>query len=164
MASDMFGGAAKLELLPTGVRWSDYSLVEYVLADISVRLDLKFPYRIKDRIKAVKQIVNRPKYEAYRNDFHRVCDELLRYEDLRNFMAHGVMELETNRDQTSHRFRLQRYERLATGKFRLLTLEFSVEDLREQANQMLTYLSDAHAVFQKFYKEQAVETFVHPNT
>jgi hypothetical protein len=37
-----------------------YSLVEYVLADISVRLDLKFPYRIKDRIKAVKQIVDRP--------------------------------------------------------------------------------------------------------
>jgi hypothetical protein len=26
-----------------------YSLVEYVLADISVRLDLKFPYRTKDR-------------------------------------------------------------------------------------------------------------------
>jgi hypothetical protein len=43
-------------------------------------------------------------------------------------------------------------------------LEFSVEDLREQANELLTYLSDAHAVFQKFYKEQAVETFVHPNT
>ena len=132
---------------------SGYSLIEYVLADISVRLDLKFPYRIKDRIKAVKQIVNRAKYEAYRNDFHRVCDELLRYEDLRNFMAHAVMELETNRDQTSHRFRLRRYERLATGKFRPLTLEFSVEDLREQANQMLKYLSDAHAVFQKFYKE-----------
>jgi hypothetical protein len=32
-----------------------YSMVEYVLADISVRLDLKFPYRIKDRIKAVKR-------------------------------------------------------------------------------------------------------------
>jgi hypothetical protein len=29
---------------------------------------------------------------------------------------------------------------------------------------MLTYLSDAYAVFTKFYEEQAVETFVHPNT
>jgi hypothetical protein len=52
-----------------------YSLIEYVLADISVRLDLKFPYRIKDRIKAAKKIVDRPDYEAYRHDFHRVCDE-----------------------------------------------------------------------------------------
>jgi hypothetical protein len=106
----------------------------------------------------------RPEYEAYRNDFHRVCDELLRYDDLRNFMAHGIMELETNPDQTSHRFRLRRYERLATGKFRPRMREFSVEDLREQANELLTYLSNAHAVFQKFYREQAVEAFVHPNT
>jgi hypothetical protein len=82
-----------------------YSLVEYVLADISVYLDLEFPYRIKDRIKAVKQIVDRPEYEAYRNDFHRVCDELLRYEDLRNFMAHGIMLLETNRERNSRKRR-----------------------------------------------------------
>jgi hypothetical protein len=93
-----------------------YSLVEYVLADISVRLDLKFPYRIKDRIKVVKQIVDRPEYEAYRKDVHRVCDELLQYEDLRNSMAHGILTLETTPDQTSHRFVLQKYERLATGK------------------------------------------------
>jgi hypothetical protein len=136
---------------------------EYVLADISVRLDLKFPYRINDRIKAVKQIVNRPEYEAYRDDFHRVCDNLLRYDDLRNFMAHGMMHLETSPDR-SHRFILRRYERLARGKFRHRMLEFSVEDLQEQANELLTYLSSAYAVFQKFYKEQAVETFVHPNT
>jgi hypothetical protein len=141
-----------------------YSMVEYVLADISVRLDLKSPYRIKDRIKAAKKIVNRPEYGAYRNDFHRVCDELLRYDDLRNFMAHGIMVLETSPDQTTHRFVMQRYERLATGKFRRLTLEFSVEALRGQANEMLTYLSDAYAVFHKFYNEQAVETFVHPDT
>jgi hypothetical protein len=94
---------------------ASYSLVEYVLADISVRLDLKFPYRIKARIQTVKQIVDRPEYEAYRNDFHRVCDELLRYDDLRNFMAHGIMHLETSPDQTSHRFILRRYERLRRG-------------------------------------------------
>jgi hypothetical protein len=39
-----------------------YSMVEYVLADISVHLDLKLPYLIKDRIKAAKEIVNRPEY------------------------------------------------------------------------------------------------------
>ena len=35
-----------------------YSMVEFILADISVRLDLKFPYLIEKRIKAAKQIVN----------------------------------------------------------------------------------------------------------
>jgi hypothetical protein len=134
-----------------------YSHVEYVLADISVRLGLKFPSGIKDRIKAVKQIVDRPEYEAYRNDFHRVCDELLQYDDLRNFMAHGVMTLESNRDQTSHRFVLQRYERLATGKFCHRALELSVEDFRRRASEMTKYTQDAYAVFKKFYLEQDVE-------
>jgi hypothetical protein len=129
-----------------------------------VRLELKFPYRIKDRIKAVKQIVDRPEYEAYRNDFHRVCSEFPRYEELRLFMAHGIMILETTPDQTSHKFVLQRYEWYAKGKFRRHTLNFSIEALRRVAGEMVKYTSDAYAMFQKFYQEQAVETFVHPNT
>ena len=48
---------------------SGYSMVEYVLADISVRLDLKFPHLIEKRIKAAKKIVDRPEYAAYRDDF-----------------------------------------------------------------------------------------------
>jgi hypothetical protein len=31
-------------------------------------------YPIEKRIKAVKKIVGRPKYSAYKGDFHRVCD------------------------------------------------------------------------------------------
>jgi hypothetical protein len=140
-----------------------YSMVEYVLADISVRLDLKFLYRIKNRIRAAKRIVDRPEYEAYRNDFHRVCDEFLRYDDLRNFMAHGIMVLNINSDQT-FRFELSRYESLATGKFCRRTLQFSVEEFRRVASEMYKYTSDAYAVFHKFYIEQAVETFGHPDT
>jgi hypothetical protein len=140
-----------------------YSMVEYVLADISVRLDLKFPYRIKNRIKAVKGIVDRPEYEAYRNDFHRVCDEFPRYEELRLFMAHGIMVLETSPDQTAHKFVLQRYEWYGKGKFRHHTLYFSIEALRKVAGEIVKYTSDAYAVFKKFYIEQAVETFGHPN-
>jgi hypothetical protein len=141
-----------------------YSMVEYVLADISVHLDLKFPYLIKDRIKAAKKIVDRPEYQTYRNDFHRVCDEFPRYDELRNFMAHGILTLETAPDQTSHRFTMQRFERLGRGKFSRRKLEFSVESFRQAAVEVLKYTSDAYAVFQKFYIEQAVETFVHPKT
>jgi hypothetical protein len=108
--------------------------------------------------------VDRPEYAAYRNDFHRVCDELLRYDDLRKFMAHGIMFLDINRDQTFHKFELRRYERLATGKLCHRTLQLSVEDLRRLASEMLKYTNDAYAVFRKFYIEQAVETFVHPDT
>jgi hypothetical protein len=108
-----------------------YSMVEYVLADVAVRLNLKFPYLIKDRIKAAKEIVDRPEYEPYRHDIHCVCDELLRYDDLRNFMAHGIMSLKIPVNQ----FELRRFERHGKG-FRRRTLELSVEDLRRYASEI----------------------------
>jgi hypothetical protein len=134
-----------------------YSMVEYVLADVAVRLDLKFPYLIKDRIKAAKEIADRQGYEPYRHDIHRVCDELLRYDDLRNFMAHGIMSLKTD-----NQFELRRFERHRKA-FRRRTLELSVEDLRRSAGEINKYTQDAYAVFKKFYLEQAVETFDHPD-
>jgi hypothetical protein len=143
---------------------ANYSLVEYVLADISVRLDLRFPYAIEKRIKAAKKIVDRPEYAAYRDDFHRVCDEFPRYEELRHFMTHGIMFLETSPDQTTHKFTMHLYESYAKGKFRQLTRKFSVEDFRRMAGEMVKYTNDAYAVFHKFYTEQAVETFGHPDT
>jgi hypothetical protein len=97
---------------------ASYSAVEFWLADLSVRLNLNFPYRIKDRIKAVKEIAERQGYEAYRDDLHRVCDELLRYDDLRHFMAHGLMMLLTD-NKEYYEFELRRYEREGDGQFRL---------------------------------------------
>jgi hypothetical protein len=141
-----------------------YSMVEYLLADILMRLDLKFPYLIEERIKAAKKIVDRPEYAAYRDDFHRVCDELLRYDDLRNFMAHGYLSLDIDRDQTSHKFTMRLYERAEPGKYRCLRRDFPVEDFRKVAGEMVKYTHEAYAVFDKFYTEQALETFVHPKT
>jgi hypothetical protein len=135
-----------------------YSMVEYVLADISVCLNLKSPYRIKDCIKAVKQIVDQPEYEAYRNDVHRVCNEFPRYEELRLFMAHGLMLLEITPDQTSHRFLLQRYDWETKGEFCRYTLSLSIEALREVASEIVEYTNDAYAVFFRFYNEQALES------
>jgi len=51
-----------------------YSQVEFILADISVILDLKFPYLISKRIKAAKEIAERPGYETYRDELHSICD------------------------------------------------------------------------------------------
>jgi hypothetical protein len=74
-----------------------YSQVEFLLADLSVKLDLKFPYRISKRIAAAKWITEREGYESYKEELGRVCDELLEYDELRNFMAHGFMTIITDK-------------------------------------------------------------------
>jgi len=61
--------------------------VEFLLAYMSVKLDRKFPYLIKNRIKAAKRIAKREGYQVHRVDPESVCDELMEYDELRNFMA-----------------------------------------------------------------------------
>jgi hypothetical protein len=61
---------------------TSYGQVEFILADISVILDLKFPYLISKRIKVAKEIADRPGYEAYKDGTQclRWPIEFLRYE------------------------------------------------------------------------------------
>jgi hypothetical protein len=46
---------------------ASYAQVEFLLADISVKLDLRFPYLIDARIKAVRCIAERDVYQVYKS-------------------------------------------------------------------------------------------------
>lgn len=54
---------------------ASYAQVEFLLADLVVKLDFRFPYLIDARIKGVKQIAERPGYEVYKDDLDRACEE-----------------------------------------------------------------------------------------
>jgi hypothetical protein len=54
---------------------SSYAQVEFLLADLVVKLDLRFPYLIEARINAVKRITERKGYEIYKEELGRICDE-----------------------------------------------------------------------------------------
>ena len=133
-----------------------YAQVEFLLADISVKLDLRFPYLVKDRIKAVKGIADREGYGIYKQDIERVCDELLQYDDLRHFMTHGFLTLEVDK-QGNHRFEFRRYQRESAGQFNLLTAHTTIERLREAANDVTEYVSNTVKLFERVYREQNVE-------
>jgi hypothetical protein len=72
-----------------------YAQVEFLLADLISKLEDRFAYRIESRIKGVRKIADMPRYEAYWYDLHRLADELLIYEELRHFVAHGYMRAES---------------------------------------------------------------------
>ena len=84
---------------------SAYAQVEFLLADFISKLEDRFAYRIELRIKGVRKIAEIHGYEAYRHDLHRLSDELLVYDELRHFMAHGFMRAEFDR-AGNHRFEL----------------------------------------------------------
>jgi hypothetical protein len=131
---------------------ASYAQVEFLLADLVVKLDLRFPYRIDSRIKAVKKIAERPGYEVYKDDLDRACKELGQYEELRHFMTHGFLILTAN-----HQFEFRRYVREGEGKFNLMPVEITVERLRRAANDIVKYVSDVIRLFERIYREKKLE-------
>src|SRR4051812_6133077 len=97
---------------------ASYSQIEFLLADISVKLDLKFPYLIKDRIKAAKRIGEREQFAKYKDELDKICDGLLEFDDVRNFLSHGYLTLHVDKIG-NHQFEYRMYQR-ADGSFTLM--------------------------------------------
>ena len=124
---------------------------------LTVKLDLKFPHLIKDRIKAMRGIFERDGYGVYKKDLTKVCDELLQYDEMRNFMAHGFLILTTDR-KDNHQLEFRLYQREGQGTFNLVTIQTTVPLLRVAAEQITEYVSDAVRLFGRIYLEQKLES------
>jgi hypothetical protein len=135
---------------------SSYAQVEFLLADISVKLDLRFPYLIDARIKAVRRIAERDGYQIYKEELDRVCEELLQYDALRHFMAHGFLSLSTD-SKGNHQLEFLRYQRDGEGKFTLLTAKTTIERLRQAADDIGQYVSHVIRLFERIYREKKLE-------
>lgn len=84
-----------------GIIITSYAQVEHLLADILVRCQLltayatlpaSLPYRFETRVARVRKIVAMPGPLArYKDEFEQVITELQRFEEIRHFMAHGLL-------------------------------------------------------------------------
>jgi hypothetical protein len=135
---------------------ASYAQVEFLLANISVKLDLRFPYVIEARIKAVRRIAEREGYEVYRDELDSVCDELLRYDEIRHFMTHGFLSLTVDR-KGNHEFEFLRYQRDGEGKFTLLSGKTTIKRLRQAADDIGQYVSQVVRLFERIYREKKLE-------
>ena len=135
---------------------ASYAQVEFLLADISVKLDLRFPYLIDARIKAVRRIAERDGYQVYKDELDRVCEELLQYDEIRHFMTHGFLSLTMDRNG-NHQFEFLRYERDGQGKFTLLSGKTTIERLRQAADDIGQYVSHVIRLFERIYRENKLE-------
>jgi hypothetical protein len=135
---------------------ASYAQVEFLLADISVKLDLRFPYLIDARIKAVRRIAEREGYEVYKEELDHVCEEILRYNDVRHFMTHGFLRLDTDRNG-NHQFEFLRYQRDGEGTFTLLSSKATIERLRQAADNIEEYVSHVIRLFARIYREKKLE-------
>jgi hypothetical protein len=135
---------------------ASYAQAEFLLADISVKLDLRFPYLIDARIKAVRRIAEREGYEVYKDELNCICDELHGFDEMRHFMTHAFLRLTTDR-KGNHQFEFLRYQREGEGKFTLLRGTITVERLREAADDIEQYVTHVLRLFERIYREKKLE-------
>jgi hypothetical protein len=133
-----------------------YAQVEFMLADISVKLDLKFPFRIRERIKAAKQTGDREGYEVYKAELDRICDELLVYDEMRNVMAHGHLSLTTDK-KNNHEYEFRMYRGTQKGEFELLIIKTNTTRLKAAVQVIDDYVQRAHDLFRRIYTEKGLE-------
>lgn len=139
-----------------GLILRSYSQVEFLLADMSVKLDLKFPYLIKKRINAARRIAERSGFESYKDDLNQVCDDLLMHDEMRNMMAHGFLMLAMDKSG-NHEFELRMYQRELGSDFKLIKKKTNITVLRIQAREITRYCAAAVKLFQRMYLEQRIE-------
>jgi hypothetical protein len=80
---------------------TSYAHIEHLLADICLQswktseyahLAGLFPYKTESRIKAVRSLLETAgPLKSYHGELEPVLDDLLTFEELRHFVAHGVM-------------------------------------------------------------------------
>ena len=136
---------------------TSYAQCEFLLADLSVKVDSRFIYALKNRVKAAQSIVERDgPFNQYAAEVTALTKDLDAWTDFRHSLAHGFLIFTTDRNN-NHEFEFRRYESAPGQTFELhmwRTNAVELERATEAINQFcITFVS----VFQRIYLEQGLE-------
>ena len=137
---------------------TSYAQVEHLLADIFLRcqpmpdynsLPAKFPFKLATRIKLVRQMVGMPGPLAiYGERFESVISRLLEFEEIRHFMAHGLLHVKTRKDEWHELvYRMYRQkDNIEEGQMvtDLTQLDFAAREVGKYSTQAVSLFRDVY--------------------
>jgi hypothetical protein len=131
---------------------TSYAQCEFLLADLSVKVDGRFRYALDKRINAAKAMAESTgPLNAYAGDFLPLIENIGNWSERRHWLAHGFMTMFTAPDG-AHAFEFRRYEQQAD---RLVLLQWfaSVDDLQNAVDAINRYCSAFVALHHRIYLE-----------
>jgi hypothetical protein len=140
---------------------SSYAHIEFLLADLCLKawempeyahLAGSFPYKIETRLKAAGKLFEADgPLRAYRSGVQAALDELLQLEDLRHFVAHGLMILTpTPPDSALVEYRLYRTTREGPT---LVFYEVPLSELEDTGTKISGSLNQMLITFNRIYSD-----------
>jgi hypothetical protein len=136
---------------------TSYAQCEFLLADLSVRVDNRFRYAVDKRINAAKAMAESDgPLNSYANDFVPLVEALVSWRERRHWFAHGFMILFRD-PKGAHAFEFRRYEQVDDGKLVLLQWFATISDLEDAVAAINRYCQAFVALHEKIYSELKIE-------
>jgi hypothetical protein len=135
---------------------TSYAQCEFLLADLSVKVDSRFRYAIEKRVNAAKIMAGADgPLNRYADDFLPLIEGINSWSERRHWFAHGFLTvIRDPKDQVVFEFR--RYEQQGEDLI-LSSWTASVDALQDAADSINFYCKAFVALHQRIYSELGLE-------
>lgn len=135
---------------------TSYAQCEFLLADLSVKVDSRFRYALDKRVNAAKAMAEASgPLNTYADDFLPLIENISFWSERRHWFAHGFMTFFTAPDG-KHAFEFRRYEQQEGGLV-LLQWFATIDELQKAADAITRYCSAFVALHHRIYLELGIE-------
>ena len=135
---------------------TSYAQCEFLLADLSVKVDNRFRYALDKRVNAAKVMAEASgPLNAYADEFLPLIENIGFWRERRHWFAHGFMTMFIGRDG-NHAFEFRRYEQ-RDDDLALLQWYASMEELQDAVDAINRYCIAFVALHARIYLELGIE-------
>lgn len=145
---------------------SHYSHAEFLLGDFAVKChalglyrpnNFKFPYRLESKLAAVREISQTVDImKKYEGRIGGLINQIMMFEEMRHFMAHGWMMLKYNKVQNLIEMRM--YDQAKNEPLKLQIREFSIDQMRSFSEAASKFVEEVMHLFREIYLTEKLET------
>lgn len=135
---------------------TSYAQCEFLLADLSVRVDGRFRYALDKRVNAAKVMAESGGIlDAYADEFLPLIGNIHSWSERRHWFAHGFL-IFTQDKQKNHLFEFRRYEQQEDG-LALLKWQATIDALQDAVDAINVYTKAFVALHRRIYIDLKLE-------
>jgi hypothetical protein len=136
---------------------TSFAQCEFLLADLSVKIDNRFRYSLEKRVSAAKTMAeSNGVLNQYADDLVPLLDHLTTWSERRHWFAHGLLTFTIDKNG-NHLFEFRRYVQEDGGKLVLATWQATIDDLQDAVDAINRYCAAFVKLHEQIYREQKLE-------